>query len=94
VPSLSLMSTFSSSMIKFADTTEPDTFRQFAQWQRWPRGFVKSSLSLIVTVMLPHRQLPVRESLNEERSCRFGSPVRCDIFYELSLENYEIRDTD
>jgi hypothetical protein len=36
-------------------------------------------LSLIVTVMLPQRQLPVMESLKEDRSCCFGSPVRCDI---------------
>jgi hypothetical protein len=36
-------------------------------------------LSLIVTVMLPHRQLPVMDSLKEDRSCCFGSPVRCDI---------------
>lgn len=69
------MSTFSSSMIRFAETTEPETFRQFAQWQRWPRGFVKSSVSLIVTVILPQRQLPVKESLKVERSCLFGSPV-------------------
>lgn len=42
---------------------------------------MKSSLSWIVTVMLPQRQLPERESLKEDRSCCFGSPVRCDILW-------------
>lgn len=35
----------------------------------------------MVTVMLPHRQLPVMDSLKEDRSCCFGSPVRCAIFW-------------
>jgi hypothetical protein len=40
--------------------------------------------------MLPQRQLPVSESLKEDRSWRFGSPVRCDIFSLLRrVERFE-----
>ena len=38
-------------------------------------------------MILPQRQEPVSESLNEDRSCRFGSPVRCDILNEASLRD-------
>jgi len=81
VPSRSLIWTFSSSMVRFVAAMEPVAFRQFTQWQRWPRRDWKR-LSLIVTVMLPQRQLPVMESFNKAKSCCFGSPVRCDILLD------------
>ena len=75
VPSRSSILTFSASIRRLAETYDPATLRQFAQWQRCPRGFVKSSLSLMVTVMEPHKQEPERDSENSEVSCEFGSPV-------------------
>jgi hypothetical protein len=79
------MSTLSSSMMRFADTTEPEVFRQFAQWHRCPRGLVNSSLSFMVTVMLPQRQLPDNDSLNVDKSCRLGSPISSGM-----MENVEV----
>ena len=49
--------------------------RQLAQWQRWPRFFVKSSESLMVTIMLPQRQVPLMPEENLEEGWAFGSPV-------------------
>ena len=75
VPSRSLISTFSASIRKLEATYDPEVLRQFAQWQRWPRRFAKSSESLIVTVMLPQRQDPLMPFANSEASWLLGSPV-------------------
>lgn len=81
VPFRSSILTLSSSMIRLDDTKLPATLRQFWQWQRCPRGLEKSSLSVIVTWILPQRQLPVIDSANLLVSCWFGFPVNSGIVY-------------
>lgn len=74
----SCTSTFSFSIAKFELTYDPATLRQLAQWHRWPRGRVKSSLSVMVTRMEVQRQVAVREVENSLGACELGSPVSLD----------------
>jgi hypothetical protein len=70
VPSKSSISTFSTSIFKLTCAKLPPALRQFAQWHMWPLRRVKSELSVMVTRMLPQRQVPVKHKvlLQEKQS--------------------------
>ena len=68
--------TWDEGMAKLEAAKEPEALRQLEQWQRWPRGRVKSEESVMRTRMLPHRHVPVIPEAKSEGLCSLGSPVR------------------
>jgi hypothetical protein len=62
-------------MRKLGAAYDPDTFRQLEQWQMYVLGAANMS-SLIVTLTLPQRQVPVIDFEKWLGGYCFGSPVR------------------
>jgi len=61
-------------MRRLGATYDPDTLRQLAQWQRYMSGNAKIS-SLMVTLMLPQRQVADMDLEKWSGEYCFGSPV-------------------